>query len=194
MGAYKAQATPSSWVKRGDSVLIIGVHQATFTAWRTCGTQPVRIRPTELLHRDYDMVLTQLQRREHAALWIDILEARLFAGEERSTRVWSKLHTMIDAAVRLNIPVAVAGVRHKAWMHPAVVKLREDRILTESRHRWCHFDIKMSPGQQHPSCVCCTVLSHPAMANHHCQCLPDTAHLRPRQGARGQPTKTSRRR
>ena len=143
--------------------------------WSTTSTHPSR--GVAALHRDYDMVLTQLQRREHAALWIDILEARLFAGEERSVRIWSKLRTMIDAAVRLNIPVAVAGVRHKAWMHPAVVKLREDHIVTESRHRWCHFGIKLSPGQQHPSCVCCTVLSHPAMANHRCQCPPDTEHI-----------------
>ena len=57
--------------------------------------QPHRFRPTELLGRDYDLTLAQMQQKQCAALWVDIAEAKYFAGSTgKADRVLGKVRQL----------------------------------------------------------------------------------------------------
>ena len=166
------------WCSLGQCVLVISMHVASTLAWQEHGATVLRVRPAELLHRDFDMVLSRVASHDIHAVWVDILEARLFAGgQERAKLVWRKLRILIEAAVRARVPICIAGCRHKAWAHPDVVSLREDRTLLESKHRWCHFGVRLSPDAVAPSGVTVTTLSLPQLPPHPCCCPSSCEHV-----------------
>ena len=151
-------------------MLIIAVHQSSADGWAAHGVHTQRVRPTELLARDFDPLLTQLDAGRFSAVWIDLLEPRLFTGAGRYVRVWAKLRVLIGVATRAGLPVAIAGCRHKAWQSDQIRHLREEGCLTESLHRWCALGVRVAPHATTPSSVATTILSRPQLPSHPCQC------------------------
>ena len=159
--------------------------------FESLGCTSHRIRPVELLSRDFDPLIQQIQDGKYQILWVDMVPQIHFAPATRFNAVWSRFRTILQSCLRAQISCFLAGVRKSAWTHPAVEQLKADQILFHSVHRWCHFGITLSPGSTVPSSVNMHMLSSMRLPNHTCKCgshvvhefdidssYPNRAHLR----------------
>lgn len=172
-------------------MLIISVFATACFMWESLGCTSHRIRPVELLSRDFDPLIQQIQDGKYQILWVDMVPQIHFAPATRFNAVWSRFRTILQSCLRAQVSCFLAGVRKSAWTHPAVEQLKADQILFHSVHRWCHFGITLSPGSTVPSSVNMHMLSSMKLPNHACKCgshvvhefdidssYPNRAHLR----------------
>ena len=129
-----------------------------------------RLRPVELLSRDFDSIVTQIHNGSFQILWVDMVPQNRFAPSTKFEAVWNRFRVLLQAALRSNMTCFVAGVRKTAWDHPLVDKLVKDNLLFFSTHRWCHFGITMSPGASTPSSVMIRMMCNVKLPNHSCKC------------------------
>ena len=157
-------------------VLLISVFHSTVLAFQDCGWTPTRLRPVELLRSSFDDVLGRIKQAEYSAVWVDLTDARQFAGQERTSQVVSRLNVLAIWANRQAIPMVLSASRNSAWDHPAVQELVFRHHFYESYHRWCHFGVKMSStvpasGARHK------VMSTVPLPNHPCKCARTVEHI-----------------
>lgn len=129
-----------------------------------------RLRPIELLSRDFDSMITQIHNGSFQVLWVDMVPQNRFAPSTRFDAVWSRFRILLQAALRSNMTCFIAGVRKTAWDHRLVDKLVKDNLLFFSTHRWCHFGITVSPGAETPSSVMSRMMCNIKLPNHSCKC------------------------
>ena len=144
--------------------------------WESLGCTTRRLRPAELLSRDFDALLTQFANHDFQVMWVDLVPPQRFAPSSRLNAVWSKLRILLQNALRSNLYCCFAGVRKSSWSYPAIQQLAQDRLLYQSSHRWCHFGIRLSPDSSCPSAVCLKVLSSVKLPNHSCTCQSGQEH------------------
>ena len=159
-------------------MLVISAHTSSSQAWENAGCRTLRLRYDELLKRDYDMILTQLSRRDFACVWVDHADPKFFTKSHKVKHVWRNLRVMIDTCVRSGVPVCFISSRHSIWKIPEVKALRDDAVLEVATHRWCHFGVKFCPNaDDYASSVTYITLSRPALPSHGCQCDRSVEHV-----------------
>ena len=132
--------------------------------------------PVELLVRDFDPLIQQIQSGKYQVLWVDMVPQLHFAPAARFNAVWNRFRTVLQSCLRAQMSCFLAGVRKSAWTHPAVEQLKADKILFHSMHRWCHFGITLAPGATVPSSVNMHLLSSMKLPNHTCKCGSHVVH------------------
>ena len=168
-----AQTHPLSFIRR---VLLISVfHSTLLVAFQDNGWEPMRIRPVELLRASFDDVVGRMKRSEFEAVWVDLTDARQFAGQEHTAQVCSRLNVLITWAQRQSIPVFMSASRSAAWQHAAVQEMIHRHQFFTSHHCWCHVGAKMSSSVQ-ASAAKHKVLSTVRLQDHRCKCAPGTDH------------------
>ena len=165
---------PVSVIRR---VLLITLYHSTCAAFLSQGWEPLRFRPLELLRDGFDDAVSRLKRAEFEAVWIDVSDARQWAGQDRTTQVCNRISVIMNWASRQSVPVYVAALRRVAWQHPAVQHLlqvhKDD--LHVSHHCWCHFNIKLCSSTV-ASSVKYKVYSTKPLQDHQCTCAPGVEH------------------
>ena len=156
-------------------VLLISIFQSTVTAFMNMGWEPLRLRPLELLRDGFDSSLKRIKDGEFHAMWIDLADARQWAGQERTKHVCSRLSVAVSCAERHSVPVVFAASRRTAWQHPAVDQLVKQREYHVSYHCWCVAKASIQPGIV--SSVKHRVLSSLKIVSHNCQCSPQVEHV-----------------
>ena len=157
-------------------MLIVSVFATACFMWETLGCTSHRVRPVELLSRDFDPLIQQIQNGKYQILWVDMVPQIHFAPAARFNAVWNRFRTVLQSCLRAQMSCFLAGVRKSAWTHPAVEQLKADQILFHSTHRWCHFGITLAPGSTVPSSVNMHLLSSVKLPNHPCQCGSHVVH------------------
>ena len=157
-------------------VLLITLCHSTVAAFMNAGWEPVRLRPLELLRSGYHDVLHRLKEGQFDAVWIDLQEARQFAGQERTHQVCNRLSVIMSWARRQSVPVCLSALRRTAWTHPAIQQLVQTNSMHVTHHRWCAAGAKIL--QSAPaSSVQHRVLSTFPLQAHPCRCSPGTEHV-----------------
>ena len=118
-------------------VLLISSFHSTASAFLSQGWEATRLRPLELLRSGFDDAVGRIKQNEYQALWVDLADARQFAGQERTSSVCSRLSVLVSWAGRQEVSVVFAASRHGAWQHPAVKALLEQGRYHSSYHNWC---------------------------------------------------------
>ena len=144
--------------------------------WEHFNCTTSRLRPIELLSRDFDSIVTQIHNGVFQILWVDMVPQNRFAPATRFEAVWSRFRILLQAALRSNLTCLIAGVRKTAWDNPLVDKLVKDNLLFFSTHRWCHFGITVSPGADAPSSVMARMMCNIKLPNHSCKCTSGKEH------------------
>lgn len=167
---------PLSSIAKGSHVLIVSIFATACQTWESLGCTTHRVRPVELLTRDFDPLIMQVQSGAYQVLWVDMVPQINFAPSARFNAVWNRFRTLLQQAIRAQVLCMLAGVRKSAWTYPAVEQLKADQILYHSMHRWCHFGITLAPGSEEPSSVNMHLLSSVKITNHSCKCPDRTNH------------------
>eukprot|EP00439_Symbiodinium_sp_Y106_P057262 s2270_g8.t1 len=171
--SYSSSRAPAlSMLRR---VLLVSVFHSTFLAFQDNGYEPTRLRPIELLRAGYDDVLDQVKRSAYSAVWVDLTDARQFAGQQRTSQVCSRLQVLAGLAQRQSTPFILSATGAKAWSHPAVQELVYKNNFYVSRHHWCRFGIRLSPGIQASSAYH-KVMSTIPLSDHPCTCEASVVH------------------
>ena len=170
--AAKPERTPGLSVLR--RVLLISIFHSTATAFLTQGWEPTRLRPLELLRSGFDDVVHRMKQAEYHAVWVDVADARQFAGQERTSQVCSRLAVLLSWAERQSVPVVLAASRRTAWKHDAFQQLVDRGQFSVSHHSWCRFDARMTSAT---SSAKHKVLSTVRLPNHDCRCPSSTEHI-----------------
>ena len=118
-------------------VLLISIFHSTAAAFLTQGLEPTRLRPLELLRSGFDDVVHRIKQSEYHAVWIDVADARQFAGQERTSQVCSRLSVLMSWAERQSVPVLLAASRRTSWKHVAFQQLVDRGQFFISHHSWC---------------------------------------------------------
>ncbi|CAE7448518.1 FTSH1, partial [Symbiodinium necroappetens] len=182
------------FVKR---VLLITLFQSTVAAFMSQQWEAMRLRPLELVRDGYDHALAGLKQRQYQAVWIDLASPQHFAGrgdQDRMSRVMARLATLIDWAVRLEVPAFISSGRRMYAQHESVQHLLQLRQYHISYHNWCHWGVKLNPNIT-ASAAKLKLYSTIPFANHECTCAPGTAHdydLDANKGAAGSAAAPSR--
>ena len=167
---------PLAHVKAGSHVLILSIFQTACMTWEHFKCTTSRLRPVELLSRDFDSIVTQLHNGSFKILWVDMVPQNRFAPSTRFEAVWNRFRIILQAALRANMTCFIAGVRKTAWDHPLVDRLVKDNLLFFSMHRWCHFGVTVSPGATTPSSVVSRMMCNIKLPNHSCRCPSGQEH------------------
>ena len=131
-------------------------------------------RPLELLRSGFDDVVHRIKQSEYHAVWIDVADARQFAGQERTSQVCSRLSVLMSWAERQSVPVLLAASRRTSWKHVAFQQLVDRGQFFISHHSWCRFDARMTSAT---SSAKHKVLSTVRLPNHDCKCPSSTEHI-----------------
>ena len=137
----KPQSRGLNLLKR---VLLISIFHSTASAFLSQGWEPMRLRPLELLRSGFDDAVSRIKQNEFDALWVDVTDARQFAGQERTAQVCSRLAVLLSWAERQALPVVFAASRRTAWQHPAFQALIAQISYCSSYYSWCSLGARIS--------------------------------------------------
>ena len=108
-------------------VLVLAVHQAHADAWTAAGCRASRYQPRELLARDFDAVVTEIQRGRFRVLWVDVCAAERFVGSKsKSQKVWGRLAVLVRQCRLAGMAIALAATRASCFAEEHVVQLCTD--------------------------------------------------------------------
>ena len=112
-------------------------------------------------------VIAKLRRNCYSAVWLDYPRKSILA---RGRGILSQLLLWLVVCARAQVPAYLFGPSGSHWNERQLRQMCADPLFYETRHRACHFGLKLDAMQPEPSAASFTCLSTVAVVPHLCLC------------------------
>ena len=159
--------TEQSMEKRA---LVISEYTSAQEAFNQCGLKSDVLPSSRLGNIDGSHRYKLLCEHHYCIVWIDLPSPRV-----ATTQVWKLIRLWLSKCQDMYVPAYLVGPRCNAWKGEQPKNFICDRIVRESRHRWCHYGISLA---RQPSLSEYVVYSTVPVENSPCMCELKTEHAK----------------
>ena len=118
--------------------LIISEYTAAQSALQQCGVKTEILQTSRLANIDGSYRFKLLCEHHYLVVWIDLPSPR-----QATQQSWKLIRQWLAKCQDTHVPAYLVGPRCQTWKEKQPQSLLSDKIVRESRHRWCHYGISL---------------------------------------------------
>ena len=143
-------------------------HDVTRLRYKECTRGPGREIPRRIRNGEFTGMCVVYQRRKLKEV-----------PKDKISRFMHEISIWVRHAAEMNVEVFILGTTGNHWENVHWSKLIDDKILLESKHRFCTLGLKCNTALEKPSNVCVRILSTKHIKGTPCKCgIPFEEHAK----------------